>query len=301
MRLWVHRYTLVPRRRLSGFAREGAREGALLRVDDGVGHGFADVHPWPELGDAPLDEQLALLARGETTPLTRASLRLAQLDGDARSRGVSLFDGLAIPESHWPGNDPPPEFDTVKIKGVMDVPPNVRIRIDFNAMLTAEEFVKIAETLPKDRIDFVEDPCPYEDEVWHSLRSRTGVKLAYDQPPTANRQPPTEYDQPPTANRQPPTKYDLRIHKPATQTDWPDHPDVVVTSYMDHPIGQFGAAYVAATHRTNARCGLFTHVLYEPNAFIERIEANGARLLPPRGTGIGFDDLLEQLSWTSIG
>jgi o-succinylbenzoate synthase len=283
MRLWVHRYTLMPRKPLSRIAREGAREGALLRVDDG----FADVHPWPELGDAPLEEQLALLARGETTPLTEASLRLARVDGDARRRGVSLFKGLTIPESHWPGNDPPSVFDTIKIKGVMDVPPGVRIRIDFNATLTAEEFLEIAATLPKERIDFVEDPCPYDEETWRSLAEETGLTLAYDQPPTANRQPPTEYD--------------VRIHKPAIRAEWPMHQDVVVTSYMDHPIGQFGAAYVAATHRTNARCGLFTHVLYEPDAFIERIAADGARLLAPRGTGIGFDDLLEQLSWTSIG
>jgi hypothetical protein len=41
-------------------------------------------------------------------------------------------------------------------------------------------------------------------------------------------------------------------------------------------------------------------VLYEPDAFIERIERDSARLLPPRGTGIGFDDLLEKLRWTSI-
>jgi O-succinylbenzoate synthase len=272
----VHRYKLHARRGTT-------RAGALLRVDDG----YADVHPWPELGDAPLDEQLALLARGETTPLTRASLRLAALDAEARRRGVSLFEGLTIPLSHWPGNDPPAAFDTIKTKGVMDFPPNVRIRIDFNARLTAEEFLKIAETLPEERIDFIEDPCPYDEKVWRDLQARTGLKLAYDQPPTANRQPPTAYD--------------LLVHKPALQTEWPAHNDVVVTSYMDHPVGQFGAAYVAATHATNARCGLFTHVLYEPDAFLERVESDGARLLPPRGTGIGFDDLLERLPWISIG
>src|SRR5687768_6861088 len=106
--MYVHRYTLHLR-------RGGIREGALLRVDDG----FADVHPWPELGDLPLDSQLALLVRGEITPLTAASVRLARLDGDARRRGISLFEGLTIPLSHWPGNDPPPGFDTVKTKGVV--------------------------------------------------------------------------------------------------------------------------------------------------------------------------------------
>jgi O-succinylbenzoate synthase len=267
--MFVHHYTL---RMLGG----AVREGALLRVDDG----FADVHPWPSLGDAPLEEQLALLARGETTPLTRASLRCAAIDGDARRRGVSLFDGLTIPLSHWPGNDPPPEFDTVKLKRVLDVPPHVRIRIDFNARLSAEEFLRVAETLPKERIDFIEDPCPYDEEMWRDLRERTGLRLALDR-----------FE----------GNADVLVHKPALGTEWPVHDDVVVTSYMDHAVGQFFAAYVAATHEVNPRCGLMTHVLYEPEAFFERVERDGARLLPPRGTGIGFDDLLERLPWTSIG
>jgi len=275
MSIWVHRYTLVPRRRLGGVAHEGAREGALIRVGDG----FADVHPWPELGDAPLEEQLALLVRGETTTLTRASLQLARIDGEARSKGVSLFEGLTIPESHWPGNDPPEGFDTIKIKGVVPVPEHVRVRIDFNGMLSAEEFVRVAETLPRERIDFVEDPCPYDPAVWRELRVRTGLRLAIDR-----------FE----------GEADVVVHKPALRTEWPDHEDVVVTSYMDHPVGQFGAAYVAATHRVNARCGLMTHVLYEPDAFIERVARDGARLLPPRGTGIGFDDLLDNVRWERL-
>lgn len=281
MPLWVHRYELVPRRRLSGVAREGARQGALLRAGDG----FADVHPWPELGDLPLDEQLTRLARGETTALTRASLRLAALDADARRRGVSLFDGLRIPLSHWPGAEPPDGFDTVKLKSAEVIPDGVRLRFDFNARLTAEEFVRIAESLPKERVDFVEDPCAFDEDVWLALSARTGLTLAYDRPGGAK----------------PSSDVRVLVHKPAVQPEWTEHPDVVVTSYMNHPVGQVGAAYIAATHRTNARCGLFTHVLYEPDAFIEAIESEGARLLPPRGTGIGFDALLEALPWKSIG
>ncbi|HEY0158732.1 MAG TPA: enolase C-terminal domain-like protein [Thermoanaerobaculia bacterium] len=270
MRVDVHRYTL---RRRDG----GVRAGALLRTAGG----YADVHPWPELGDAPLDEQLALLARGETTPLTRASLHLASVDGEARARGVSLFAGLTIPESHWPGNEPPEGFDTVKIKGVQPVPEGVRIRIDFNARLTAEEFLLLAERLPKERIDFVEDPCPYDAATWRELRARTGLRLALDRFTG---------------------EADLLVHKPALSVEFPVfRGEIVVTSYMDHPVGQFGAAWVAATHDVSPRCGLMTHVLYEPDAFVERVEREGARLLPPRGTGIGFDDLLESLPWTSIG
>jgi O-succinylbenzoate synthase len=290
MRIDVHRYEL---RRRDG----GSRRGALLRVDGG----YADVHPWPELGDAPLDEQLALLARRGTTRLTRASLHWAAVDAGARRRGVSLFEGLTIPESHWPGADPPEGFDTVKTKGVQAVPDHVRIRIDFNARLGAEEFLGVAETLPKERIDFIEDPCPYDATVWRELRVRSGLRLALDR----------------FAG-----EADVLVHKPALSAELPAFDgEIVVTSYMDHPVGQFFAAYVAALSgvpdsepglrriesqpvrrgRISARCGLMTHVLYELDAFLERVQHAGARLLPPGGTGIGFDDLLERLPWTSIG
>ena len=287
MPIFAHRYVLKPvERRPSGRRIEHGghvpdasreRQGALIRVNGG----FADVHPWPELGDARLDEQLSLLAQGQTTQLTRASLHWAGVDGDARARGESLFEGLTIPASHWPGNDPPAGFDTIKTKGVVPVPHNVRVRIDFNARLSASEFLRVADTLPKDQIDFIEDPCPYDETVWRQLRAETGLRLALDRFEGVA---------------------DVLVHKPALHPVFPRFGgEVVVTSYMDHPLGQFFAAYVAATNRVSARCGLFTHVLYEPDAFIERIRAEGARLQPPVGTGIGFDDLLEDLPWTKIG
>ena len=163
----------------------------------------------------------------------------------------------------------------------MPVPDHVRIRIDFNARLSPEEFLRVAETLPRDRIDFIEDPCPYEERSWRELRERSGLRLALDRFEGVA---------------------DVLVHKPALHTEFPRFQgEVVVTSYMDHPIGQFFAAYVAGTNRVSPRCGLFTHALYEPDAFIERIEADGARLLPPEGNGVGFDDLLEDLPWTRIG
>ena len=276
MQLWVWRYTLTPRRRLSGLARPGAREGALIRAGDG----FADIHPWPELGDAPLDEQLARLAGGEPHP----ALHHARVDGEARTKGVSLFHGLTIPESHWPGDDPPDVFDTVKLKGASSIPPHVRLRIDFNATLAPDDFVRIAETLPRERIDFIEDPCPYDEKIWDDLTTSTGFRLALDR-----------------GTEVPRNRGTVIIHKPALSPSFPAFDgEIVVTSYMDHPVGQFHAAYVAATNSVSRRCGLFTHVLYEPNEFIERIRSDGARLLPPEGTGIGFDDLLERLPWQRL-
>jgi len=263
--MWIHRYTLTPRRPLSALAGAAPRHGALLRTETG----FADVHPWPELGDAPLDEQLALLARGETTPLTRRSLWFAS------QWRADLFDGLTIPRSHRPGSDPPDEFDTAKVKmpgGTL--PDRVRLRVDFNA--DADAFARLASTLPRERVDFVEDPAPYDAATWRRLRAETGLRLALDRIVATD-------------------AVDVLVVKPAVQ----DVPNVaipiIITSYMDHPIGQLHAAYVAALHASDATCGLVTHVLYEPDPFIERMRIEDTRLVPP-----DFTDLLERLPWKRL-
>jgi len=273
------RYELTPKRRLSAIAADGARRGALIRVDGGV----ADVHPWPELGDLPLDEQLALLARGETTPLTLASLEFASIDAAARRDGRSLFDGLTIPPSHWPGPDPPSSFDTAKLKSIDVIPDRVKLRIDFNATLTAEEFIRIAATLPRERIDFIEDPCPYDADLWRSLREKTGLRLALDRGVPCSI-----------------SSHDILIVKPALEEIPCVDAEIVVTSYMDHPIGQLCAAYAAATANIASTCGLVTHVLFENDPFIERMRIDGTRLVPSGGTGWGFDDLLENLPWRKL-
>jgi len=268
--IWFYEYTLTPK------TGGRPRRGALIRVDSG----FADIHPWPELGDQPLETQLALLARGEETPLLRRSLEIARIDGAARERGVSLFEGLTIPASHWPGPDPPPEFDTVKLKSIEQIPPRVRLRFDFNARLTPEQFLMIAEGLPGERVDFVEDPCPYDGGTWSALRDATGMRLALDR---------FVADE----------GVDVLVVKPAIQEIPETEKEMVITSYMDHSLGQFGAAYFASMHPA-PRCGLFTHVLYQPDEFIEAIRTDGARLLPPEGTGIGFDDQLARLPWKRL-
>jgi O-succinylbenzoate synthase len=275
MDCYFWRYELVPKRRLSAIARDAPREGALIRI----GGGYADVHPWPELGDLPLDEQLALLARGETTSLTRRSLSFASIDERARLASRSLFDGLRIPPSHWPGSDPPAAFDVAKLKAIERLPERVRLRIDFNASLTPDEFLRLR--LPRERIDFIEDPCPYDAATWRMLRDRTGLRLALDREVAEE-------------------GVDVLVVKPAVQEMPSTSREIVVTSYMDHAIGQFFAAFVAASHRATSVCGLFTHVLYEPDPFFERVRADGSRLLAPDGTGIGFDDLLESLPWKKL-
>lgn len=203
------------------------------------------------------------------------------MDAAARDRGAGLFDGLQVPESHWPGSDPPDGFDTVKLKSLDSVPDDVRIRVDFNNTLGAEEFVRVAASLPRGRIDFIEDPTPYDPAVWSDLRKRTGLRLALDRGEAEE-------------------GVDVLVVKPAVQEMPRSSKEIVVTSYMDHPVGQLFAAHAAAMWATSRRCGLVTHVLYESNDFSERLQLDGARLVPPGGTGLGFDDLLERIAWKRL-
>jgi o-succinylbenzoate synthase len=299
IRFW--KYELMPRARV-GLGKGRPRRGALIRV----GLGVADVHPWPELGDATLETQLEGLASGRPSDLAKASIRFSMLDGEARAGGVSLFEGLTIPASHFlladDSSQVPQGFDTVKVKlgGVAESDSlrlsrleDVRLRLDFNARLDCHSVETFLRTLPADtlsRIEFVEDPCPYDGAKWKRLKDATGCRLALDRG--------VEQE-----------GVDVHIVKPAVQDAFAAIDSVacaVVTSYLDHPIGQLGAAWVAAKlaadypSRVSMRCGLLTHALYENDPFIERMRSAGPLLIAPVGTGIGFDDLIERLPWERL-
>jgi O-succinylbenzoate synthase len=80
---------------------------------------------------------------------------------------------------------------------------------------------------------------------------------------------------------------------------------VVLTSYMDHPLGQAFAAWEAARLALQfpglvGICGLQTHHLFEPDGFVELLGPWSPQFQAPPGTGLGFDDLLAALPWTPL-
>lgn len=320
--IWISRYELRPLPALNSKASSAPKLGALLRV----GHGFADLHPWPELGDKPLDEQLTLLASGTTTPSTRASLLFAEADGEARATGKSIFDGLTIPASHSLRLTSEGEidieglarqgFERIKVKagknldservwitGVLSKIDATRLtlkmRIDFNASVTRsqlESFLSFIPTSLRGHIEFLEDPLPYHPDTWQELRDAYGVRLAAD------------FEKPSDTFR----GIDTLVIKPArenvaAQLEMAEEHElrVVVTSSLDHPVGQMGAAFAAARLQRDHpdlvdACGLLSHTSYQPDAFSERIAMDGPHLIPPSGTGVGFDDLLAALPWKRL-
>lgn len=303
------------------------REGALIKVVNALGRvGYGDLHPWPEFGEGPLSEHLRALRELRLTPLLEQTLWMAKRDAEARARGKSLWptgvslknnflvtDALATPVASLLAEQQK-GFEVVKVKCGRDLQAEahfvnevaaqtrLRLRLDFNAITSAERFeafmMKLTDTALQS-LEYVEDPCPYDAETWRGLRSR--AKLALDQ----------EWDRA-DFNKERRPQCDILILKPArrdvdSSVDLALHWGLrlVVTSSMDHPVGvahamttalelkkQHGAAILPA--------GCLTNFLYEPNAYSAAMPAQGPFLQPVPGKGIGFDALLESTTWTDI-
>ena len=314
----VHEYLLRSGVALNARSVRRVFAGALICVDGGYGC----VHPWPEFGDAPVEEQLRLLSEGVTTPVTAMALRCAEIDGAARRAGASLFEGLEIPRSHYSwsfATDTETQMERVltegwpaiKAKGFANYgetacfleecakqfeAQGVRLRVDFNGVLDRLAFEKFIESLPKPvscSLDFVEDPFPYDAAAWEAVRQVWGVKLALDKGWKDGTQ-----------------GFDAVVVKPARR-DWrlvahthPQHP-LVLTSAMDHALGQIFAAYEAAVARSEGQaldfCGLCTEHLFEKDPFFERVSSHGGHLTADRsGGGLGFGEVLEALPWRRL-
>ena len=246
------RYQIQPLTALNAKSAAEPCEGALIRVAGG--HGC--IQPWPTLGDAPLQEQLRLLAIGEPTTLGARALHCCAVDSAARASAVSLFEGLVIPKSHvtLAAAEALTDadvlrfhsagFDCVKLKVGPDSQRAAelvnafaslwnfqsaanRIRLDFNATLDSagvRQFAQLLDPVALELIEFVEDPCPYDVEQWRALQRETGLPFALDR----------DSDRFPADSAFP-----VRVWKPACAP--PPVPSegerIVVTSYMDHAVG----------------------------------------------------------------
>lgn len=311
----IYPYTLHARAGLNARHASAVVNGLLLHSEGG----YACFQPWESLGDEPIARHLEQYHEGKVTPLLANAIAAAAVDGQARHEGRSLFDGLAIPESHATLTDSVTTdsaavwrergFSTLKVKlgpdwrekmpGIVataDAWPDLVWRFDFNESLTADEFFQWSKSLGanlRKQTDVVEDPCPFSPCDWGDLEEATGLRLAVDRRVEA-----------PGADGfvlvcKPARDNAAAVLERARKTGR----KVIVTSNMDHPLGVAWAAYWAARFEAEGclrgPAGLATTLLFEPDAFSERLAPGGSRLLPPGGTGLGFDDLLSGLDFLS--
>ncbi len=312
----IARYRLKSRGFLNAISHRREFEGALIEVDGG----FGCIHPWPELGDPPLEKCLADLAGECRWPIVRRALRCVEFDRAARVLDESLFEEMEVPESHATlAKGDVAEiaaavgagFTIIKLKCGRDLAaeakflddmageyPALKWRLDFNESPTPEqaaEFLLGLSEKTRNAIDFAEDPCPYSTSAWTDLRKKTRVKLAVDREAA-----------PLSGAAQ------VMVIKPAMDEPFllgeaaiSHSQRVVLTSYMDHPFGQAFAAWEAARLELQfpglvGVCGLQTHHLFEPNDFTKALGPWSPKFKIPAGTGLGFDDQLDALPWTRL-
>jgi O-succinylbenzoate synthase len=315
--LWYWHYRLKSRRGLNARSSRGDIEGLLLK--DGEG-GHACLQPWPALGDPPLQKCMEDLAGPRRWPIVRRALRCLEMDGAARSIPDPLFDELEVPLSHATlascdtamlEQAVAAGFTTIKLKCGRDLAHEreflgaafanhqaLKWRLDFNETGDADELAAWLMSLPveaRSRIDFLEDPCPFSETKWRDFFLKTRVPLAVDREAA-----------PHLADAQ------VTVIKPAVDEPWllaeaaqGFGQRVVVTSYMDHPLGQAFAAWEAGRLALQfpglvGLCGLQTHHLFEPDAFTEALGPWTPEFHAPPGNGLGFDDLLGKLPWKRL-
>lgn len=317
-------YQLTPRQTLNAKVQGSVRHGALLMVrwSDGL-VGFADLHPWSELGDQNLEEQIRLLSGGQFTPLSHSSLWLARRDAEARFaernllpenveiknnallRSVWDIDGDYLNALKLQG------FDTVKIKLGRDLKKELhqlrhfegtsfKLRFDFNNILDESSYAAFMADVPKsvrEQIEYVEDPFSYDLKTWS--RVRTWAPLAIDQDLARG----ITHSNP---------QFDVLILKPAKAdvaeaVHFAQKNDlkVTVTSYMDHPVGVIHAAAVAAELKNEygdliLHSGCLTHKIFNDNDFSTQMISEGPYLRPAPGDGVGFNEILEALPWQKL-
>lgn len=314
--IFISPYRLRSRGFLNSLSNRREFLGTLIRI----GEGYGCIHPWPELGDPPLEKCLDDLRGRRFWPIVRRALRCAEFDNAARSREESLFEELDIPRSHATlVNADARElaaaveagFDVVKMKTGRDLVtetaffesmhathPQLRWRFDFNETLnptTADEFLVNLSPQARMAIDFIEDICPFSELVWEKLWERHRVCLAVDRESAPHRK-----------------CAQVMIIKPAVDEPFPlaeaaamNGQALVFTSYMDHPLGQAFAAWEAARMGLmfpgiTATCGLQTHHLFDKDVFTESLGAWNPEFTIPEGTGLGFDDALASLAWVKL-
>ncbi len=312
----IARYRLKSRGFLNAISNRREFEGVLIEVDGG----FGCIHPWPELGDPPLGKCLEDLAGARRWPIVRRAVRCAEYDRAARVFDHSLFEEMEVPTSHATlakadiaeiALAVEAGFTTVKLKAGRDLTaeaafldgmaaeyPQLKWRLDFNESPTpgeTTEFLLGLAEKTRSAIDFVEDPSPYSETAWKEIRRQTRVNLAVDREAA-----------PLSSAAQ------VMVIKPAVDEPFllgeaalAHQQRVVITSYMDHPVGQTFAAWEAARLGLQfpglvGMCGLQTHHLFEPDAFTEALGPWSPEFKAPDGTGLGFDDLLDALPWTRL-
>lgn len=294
-------------------------KGVLIRCDWGNQVGYADLFAWEKWGDLPVEVQINNLKKNNISLQLHQSIAMAAKDAQARNEKRNLLESCEkIKNNYLIANAT--EFDvddlkkikldgfkTVKIKVGLNADKeihliekasllNFKIRLDFIAETSYEEFENFISHIPKKILEFIEyfeDPCTFNANDWR--KAQRFCPIAIDHSLALFKWPRESLDWP----------FNAIVVKPA-KVNFNDLPlkniPTTITSYMDHPVGQMHALAVAIEFKEKyphqiLDSGCLTHHLFETNAYSDLIQQNGPFIKKIEGYGIGFDHLLKNENW----
>lgn len=265
------------------------QKGALIKVTDCHGNfGVADLCPWPELGDLNLEQELKLKG-----PLFQRAVELAKIDLEARKNKITLAQNISVKNhqivSDFKIFDPEKAVSKVlKIKGDQKIEElavflnqlsGVRVRLDFNFILSSELFKHFIDLLSEEtiqKIEVIEDPFPFDEIEWKKWDQSVPLALDFNQ-----------------KNNQ----WYRRIGKPAREML---KSAIYLTSSMDHPVGIVHGLLEAQKYPETYH-GFLTLDHYEHTEFNKYFKQDGETLsYKSDDFGIGFTNELLALNWVPI-
>lgn len=299
-------------------------KGALIRIQDQNGFkGYADLHQWP-LDSSSVQAQLSLRAAQQDMASRKSASSawtgfentiivnnylFTNLISSNRSQFLSEFN-QACDQGFTTfkvkvGREP--KIEIPFLRAAMETNRQVLWRLDFNSLMSPkmmDEFFYGWSPRELSQFEYIEDPFIYDSLLWSQLNKK--VPLAFDQAGPEGVAPWDEKFKFSGNN----LGFRQLILKPAIQDlsaarSWLKEQNlkITVTSFMDHPLGAAEALRQALMLKSEGFaidvCGLRTQFLFQPTAFSQRLETYGPELKRPKGTGLGFDDLLKETLWLS--
>lgn len=321
MKFYTHSYELKPLHSPNSLTSSLSRQGMLICVED-QDHlkGYADLHPWPELGDSTLQEIL----NAKSSSLFEAARTNAITDLHARQKKQDLLLGAESVRSHYLCPDLKTHglpaslenlaqaqkegYQTAKIKcgrdinfelQVLEMIPTVfagQLRLDFNAsldFLQAQNVINSFSPKLKNQIEFIEDPCIFKMNNWRDLNKLIPLACDFCVPEEEVNLP-----------------FQYRIVKPSRmkRTEFEallqdTRTSVVVTTQMGHGVDtlQAFASVLSCSQLRRQTHGLQTFDLYEKDVISQHLKKEGSAVKGfQRDIGLGSGSVLERLTWTPL-
>jgi o-succinylbenzoate synthase len=294
MKVLYSTYFLNKKNKLNAIDSGQVQTGALIKVvDHNQNWGVADLCPWPQLQDSPLQSEIK-----QKGSLYQRAFELALEDLSARKERRSLLQNKWIKNNilvtdYNSFNFQAPQYfgKTLKVKGdqnlevllekLNSVAESIKLRIDFNSSLNEEQYEKFLNSMQvKKSIEYVEDPTPFNLKNWKKWNQK--IPLAADFEKASNE------------------CFQVKIFKPSRERK-PEFKNFTITSSMDHPVGVAHALRFAQDCAQNVS-GLLTLDLYEKTPFDRYfIYRNDDEInFAPENLsdfGIGMTAELEKLIW----